>query len=76
MSYLIISTIVLIVAVMSVLNGVGLRRQGKRDEGTAWMLAAALAVVVVLVVTGLAGRPSPTASASARLDQRKEGADR
>ena len=48
MSYLIIATIVLIVAVMSVLNGIGLRRQGKRDEGTAWMLAAALAVVVVI----------------------------
>lgn len=48
MSYLIISTIVLIVAVMSVLNGVGLRRQGKRDEGTAWILASALAVIVVV----------------------------
>jgi len=47
-SYLIISTIVLIVAVMSVLNGIGLRRQGKRDEGTAWILASALAVVVVV----------------------------
>ena len=48
MSYLIISTIVLIVAVMSVLNGIGLRRQGKRDEGTAWILASALAVIVVV----------------------------
>ena len=48
MSYLIISTIVVIVAVMSVLNGIGLRRQGKRDEGTAWILAAALALVVVV----------------------------
>ena len=48
MSYLIISTIVLIVAVMSVLNGIGLRRQGKRDEGTAWILASALAVIVVI----------------------------
>jgi regulator of protease activity HflC (stomatin/prohibitin superfamily) len=47
-SYLIISTIVLLVAVMAVVNGVGLRRQGKRDEGTAWILAAALAVIVVL----------------------------
>ena len=45
-SYLIISTIVVIVAVMSVLNGIGLRRQGKRDEGTAWILASALAVIV------------------------------
>ena len=48
MSYVIISTIVLIVAVMSVLNGIGLLRQGKRDEGTAWILASALAVVVVV----------------------------
>jgi len=47
-SYLIISTIVLIVAVISVLNGAGLRRQGKRDEGTAWILASALAVIVVI----------------------------
>jgi len=47
-SYLIISTIVLIVAVTSVMNGIGLRRQGKRDEGTAWILASALAVVVVV----------------------------
>jgi len=47
-SYLIISTVVLIVAVMSVLNGIGLRRQGKRDEGTAWILASALAVIVVV----------------------------
>jgi regulator of protease activity HflC (stomatin/prohibitin superfamily) len=47
-SYLIISTIVVIVAVMAVLNGIGLRRQGKRDEGTAWILASALAIVVVV----------------------------
>ena len=46
MSYLIISTIVVIVAVFSVLNGVGLRRQGKPDEGNAWILASMLAVVV------------------------------
>lgn len=48
MSYVIISTIVLAVAVVAILNGVGLRRQGKRDEGTAWILAAALAVIVVV----------------------------
>jgi regulator of protease activity HflC (stomatin/prohibitin superfamily) len=47
-SYLIISTVVLIVAVIASLNGVGLRRQGKRDEGTAWLLASALAVIVVV----------------------------
>ena len=48
MSYVIISTIVLVVAVVAVMNGVGLRRQGKRDEGTAWILAATLAVIVVV----------------------------
>ncbi len=48
MSYLIISTIVMIVAVVASLNGIGLRRQGKRDEGTAWILASVLAVIVVV----------------------------
>jgi regulator of protease activity HflC (stomatin/prohibitin superfamily) len=47
-SYLIISTIVAIVAFMAIVNGVGLRRQGKNDEGSAWILAAMLAVVVVI----------------------------
>ena len=45
---MIISTIVLVVAVIASLNGVGLRRQGKRDEGTAWILASVLAVIVVV----------------------------
>ena len=48
MSYVIISTIVLLVAAVAIMNGVGLRRQGKRDEGTAWILGAALAIVVVV----------------------------
>jgi regulator of protease activity HflC (stomatin/prohibitin superfamily) len=48
MSYLIISTIVVLVAVVAVVNGIGLRRQGKRDEGTAWILAASLALIVVI----------------------------
>lgn len=48
MSYLIISTIVVIVALVASLNGIGLRRQGKRDEGTAWILASVLAVIVVV----------------------------
>ena len=48
MSYLIISTIVLLVAAVAIMNGVGLRRQGKRDEGTAWILGSALAIVVVV----------------------------
>jgi regulator of protease activity HflC (stomatin/prohibitin superfamily) len=48
MSYLIISTIVVLVAVVAVVNGIGLRRQGKTDEGTAWILAASLALIVVI----------------------------
>ena len=48
MSYLIISTIVLVVAVVAILNGVGLRRSGKPDEGTIWIGGALLAVIVVL----------------------------
>ena len=48
MSYLIISTIVILVAVVAVVNGIGLRRQGKSDEGTAWILASALAIIVVI----------------------------
>jgi regulator of protease activity HflC (stomatin/prohibitin superfamily) len=47
-SYLIIATIVVIVAVVGILNGIGLRRQAKRDEGTAWILASVLAVIVVV----------------------------
>jgi regulator of protease activity HflC (stomatin/prohibitin superfamily) len=47
-SYLIISTIVLLVAVIAVVNGIGLRRQGKTDEGSAWILASALAVIVLV----------------------------
>ena len=49
MSYLIISTIVILVAAVAVVNGIGLRRQGKADEGTAWILASALAVIVVTI---------------------------
>lgn len=48
MSYVIISTIVLLVATVAIMNGIGLRRQGKRDEGTAWILGSALAIVVVV----------------------------
>lgn len=48
MSYLIIATIVVIVAVVAVINGIGLRRQGKADEGNAWILASALAVIVLV----------------------------
>ena len=33
---------------IAILNGIGLRRQGKRDEGTAWILGASLGVIVVI----------------------------
>ncbi len=48
MSYLIISTIVLIVAAIAVANGVGMRRAGKRDEGAILLGGAALAVLVLI----------------------------
>ncbi len=38
----------LLVAAVAVMNGVGMRRQGKRDEGTAWILGAVLGVLVVV----------------------------
>jgi regulator of protease activity HflC (stomatin/prohibitin superfamily) len=47
-SYLIISTIVVVVAVFAALNGVGMRRQGKADEGLMWILGGALAVLIVI----------------------------
>ena len=52
MSYLIISTIVVIVAAIAVLNGVGLRRSGKADEGVMWIGGAFLAVLVVVLGWG------------------------
>ena len=48
MSYLIISTIVIIVAGVAMLNGVGLRRAGKPDEGVMWIGGALLGVLVVV----------------------------
>jgi regulator of protease activity HflC (stomatin/prohibitin superfamily) len=47
-SYLIISTVVLVVATVAILNGIGLRRQGKRDEGFIWIGGALLGLIVVL----------------------------
>ena len=52
MSYLIVSTIVVIVAVVAILNGVGLRRQGKRDEGFIWIGGGFLAVIVAVAGWG------------------------
>jgi regulator of protease activity HflC (stomatin/prohibitin superfamily) len=48
MSYLIIATIVVIVAVVAVFNGIAMRRTGKTDEGTMWIGGGLLAVLVVV----------------------------
>lgn len=48
MSYIIISTIVLLVAAVGVMNGVGLRRSGKTDEGAIWILGSVLGLIVVV----------------------------
>jgi len=48
LGYLIFATIVLIMAAVAVMNGVGLRRQGKLDEGTIWIGGAFLAVLVIV----------------------------
>jgi regulator of protease activity HflC (stomatin/prohibitin superfamily) len=48
MTYLIISTIVLIVAAIAIANGVGMRRAGKRDEGSIWIGGALLAILVLV----------------------------
>jgi prohibitin 2 len=51
-SYIIVSTIVVIVAAVAVMNGVGLRRSGKTDEGFMWIGGAILAVLVLVVGWG------------------------
>jgi regulator of protease activity HflC (stomatin/prohibitin superfamily) len=51
-SYLIVSTIVVIVAVVAIMNGIGLRRQARRDEGFMWIGGALLAVIVVVAGWG------------------------
>jgi regulator of protease activity HflC (stomatin/prohibitin superfamily) len=51
-SYLIVSTIVLVIAVVAILNGVGIRRQGRRDEGFMWIGGSLLAVIVVVAGWG------------------------
>jgi regulator of protease activity HflC (stomatin/prohibitin superfamily) len=50
--YIIISTIVLVVAAIAVANGVGMRRAGKRDEGALWIGGAVLGVLVVVAGWG------------------------
>jgi regulator of protease activity HflC (stomatin/prohibitin superfamily) len=51
-SYIIVSTIVVIVAAVAVMNGVGLRRSGKTDEGFIWIGGAILSVLVLVVGWG------------------------
>jgi regulator of protease activity HflC (stomatin/prohibitin superfamily) len=50
--YIIISTIVLIVAAIAVANGLAMRRAGKRDEGVIWIGGALLGVLVVVAGWG------------------------
>ncbi|HEV8687031.1 MAG TPA: prohibitin family protein [Gaiellaceae bacterium] len=52
MSYLILSTIIVLVAAVAILNGIGLRNSGKRDEGTMWIGGALLAVLLVVAGWG------------------------
>ena len=42
------TAVLVVVAVIATLNGVGMRRQGKADEGLMWILGGALAVLVVM----------------------------
>jgi regulator of protease activity HflC (stomatin/prohibitin superfamily) len=51
-TYIIVSTIVVLVAVVAVVNGVGLRRSGKPDEGFIWIGGAILGLLVVVVGWG------------------------
>jgi regulator of protease activity HflC (stomatin/prohibitin superfamily) len=51
-SYIIISTIILVVAAVAVANGVGMRRAGKRDEGALWIGGALLGVIVIIAGWG------------------------
>jgi regulator of protease activity HflC (stomatin/prohibitin superfamily) len=51
-SYLILSTIIVLVAAVAILNGIGLRNSGKRDEGTMWIGGSLLAVLLVVAGWG------------------------
>ncbi len=48
MEWLIVSILVTVIAFFAVLSGIGLRKQGKRDEGTMWIAGAAVAWLVVV----------------------------
>jgi regulator of protease activity HflC (stomatin/prohibitin superfamily) len=47
-SYLIVSIIVVVAAIVAIFNGVALRRMGKRDEGVLWIGGAVLTLLVVV----------------------------
>ena len=48
MLWVIVSIIVTIVAAFAVVNGVGLRKQGQRDQGTMWIAGALVAWLVIV----------------------------
>jgi regulator of protease activity HflC (stomatin/prohibitin superfamily) len=48
MPWVIVSAIVTIVAIFAVVNGVGLHKQGRHDEGTMWLAGALVAWLVVV----------------------------
>ena len=48
MAWVIISIIVTVLAAFAVINGVGLRKQGKLDEGTMWIAGALVAWLVIV----------------------------
>ena len=48
MSWLIVSVLVTVIVFFAILSGIGLRKQGKRDEGTMWIAGAAVAWIVIV----------------------------
>src|SRR5919108_3035789 len=48
MLWVIVAIIVTVVAAFAVVNGVGLRKQGRRDEGTMWIAGALVAWLVIV----------------------------
>ncbi len=54
MLWVIASIIVSVIAVFAVLNGVGMRKQGKHDEGTMWIAGALVGWLVIVFGWGAA----------------------
>jgi regulator of protease activity HflC (stomatin/prohibitin superfamily) len=48
MGWLIVSALATVIAFFAVLSGIGLRKQGKADEGTMWIAGAAVAWLVIV----------------------------